>query len=170
VERLVEDAFAFASLDGYRRYLCAAGQARAPLEERVAAATFAEPFNPWRDFRIAPALAADLADIGASAAGTEGLSDPNLSGQNDAFALGILYVLAGSCLGAAILRDRAGAIGLSATHGARHLHLQADAARHWPQFVDAFDRLDMDDSAETACRAGAQAAFAIFERSFGIGL
>lgn len=76
-------------------------------------------------------------------------------------ALGWLYVVEGSNLGAAFLLKYAKAMGLSETHGARHLAEPPDGrARYWRAFKGGLDRVDLCDVDEQHAIVGAEAAFA----------
>nr|WP_267898367.1 biliverdin-producing heme oxygenase [Pseudogemmobacter humi] len=76
-------------------------------------------------------------------------------------ALGWLYVVEGSNLGAAFLFRAALNMGLSASHGARHL---ADApegrAAQWRAFKAALDAAELSPAEEARVVTGARAAFA----------
>lgn len=65
-------------------------------------------------------------------------------------------------LGALQLRGWAQALGFDAAHGARHLALQAQRARHWRGFVAALNAQNFSPAEEQECQAGALAAFARF--------
>lgn len=106
------------------------------------------------------AAAADLADLGVdlpAAAGTVTVGDlPE--------AIGWLFVSEGSTLGAAMLFKRAQTLGLSETFGARHLAAAPEGrARHWKQFVQAVDALELDDAQEQRLQEAARAAFRRFD-------
>lgn len=76
-------------------------------------------------------------------------------------ALGWLYVVEGSNLGAAFLLKYARKMGLSETHGARHLAEPPEGrAPSWQAFKEALNQMDLSESEETGVVAGAEAAFA----------
>lgn len=76
-------------------------------------------------------------------------------------ALGWLYVAEGSNMGAALLRKAAAKLGLSDTHGARHLAPAPEGpAAHWRAFTAALDGVMLSDAEEERAVAGAKAAFA----------
>lgn len=78
-----------------------------------------------------------------------------------ATALGWLYTVEGSNLGAAFLLKRAATLGLSGEHGARHLAPHPDGrAAHWRSFIEQFDELVLPPEDEARAAAGADAAFA----------
>lgn len=108
----------------------------------------------WTPQSISPHIRADLTDlrltpiIGPSS--TWGTRD------DDAFSLGVHYVLEGSALGARVLCKQVAALGLHGGHGARHLWAQADAPESWRGFLDVLNAYDGD---EAPLVAGANAAF-----------
>jgi heme oxygenase (biliverdin-IX-beta and delta-forming) len=78
-----------------------------------------------------------------------------------ATALGWLYVAEGSNLGASLLRKEVARIGLSDTHGARHLAPAAEGpAAHWRGFTAALDAAPLDAAGDDRAAEGARAAFA----------
>lgn len=107
-------------------------------------------------------MASDLADLGRSVpdadkapAFTEGAAIDLPT------ALGWLYVAEGSNLGAALLRKEAAKLGLSDSHGARHLAPTSEGpAAHWRIFTAALDAVDLDAAEEARSLDGARAAFA----------
>ncbi len=105
------------------------------------------------------AVTQDAADLGISipdyaegpAAG-EGIGIPE--------ALGWLYVVEGSNLGAAFLLKAAKKMGLSETHGARHLAEAPEGrAAQWRNFKEHLDATRLSEAEEARCIAGAEAAF-----------
>jgi heme oxygenase (biliverdin-IX-beta and delta-forming) len=101
----------------------------------------------------AQALRQDLRDLGLA------LRAPAAVARAAAAeAPGWQYVLAGSSLGARVLRPRAAALGFDAGHGARYLALQAESTA-WRDVLAMLDAVPAD--AETAACEGALAAFAL---------
>jgi heme oxygenase len=85
-----------------------------------------------------------------------------LSGQNVPLgtALGWLYVIEGSNLGAAFLLKYAAKLGLDENSGARHLAGAPEGrGLHWRTFTAALDCVDLTDEEEQAAIAGAEEAF-----------
>lgn len=75
-------------------------------------------------------------------------------------ALGWLYVVEGSNLGAAFLLKAAAKLELSEAFGARHLAGHpAGRGLHWRSFTAALDAVPLDEAQEAQAIAGAQAAF-----------
>jgi len=107
------------------------------------------------------AARSDLADLGRAAPEVASLEIP--AGQG----LGWLYVAEGSTLGAAFLLKAVEAIGLSETHGARHLAAAPEGrGRHWRDFKDALNGAPLEDDDHVI--AGANAAFAHVQELVGI--
>jgi len=76
-------------------------------------------------------------------------------------ALGWLYVVEGSNLGAAFLLKYAREMGLGESHGARHLAEPPEGrAAYWRLFKEALNAAPLDDAEEARAIAGAEAAFA----------
>lgn len=80
---------------------------------------------------------------------------------DEATALGWLYTVEGSNLGAAFLLKRVAALGLDGGHGARHLAPHPDGrAQHWRNFVEQLDEVALAPASEARVDEGADAAFA----------
>lgn len=76
-------------------------------------------------------------------------------------ALGWLYTVEGSNIGAAFLLKRVAALGMDGSNGARHLAPHPDGrAQHWRNFVEQLDEVQLDPQTEARVDAGADAAFA----------
>ncbi|MEM1429497.1 MAG: biliverdin-producing heme oxygenase [Pseudomonadota bacterium] len=77
-----------------------------------------------------------------------------------ATAVGWLYVIEGSNLGAAVLLKAARKLDLSETWGARHLAPASEGrAVHWRQFKESLDAVDMDRADQERAVHGANEAF-----------
>lgn len=101
----------------------------------------------------AASLGVTLPEYSAPPAAGEGLGIPE--------ALGWLYVIEGSNLGAAFLLKAAKKMGLSEDHGASHLAEAPEGrANHWRAFKEALDAVPLTEAEEARCIAGAEAAFA----------
>lgn len=80
--------------------------------------------------------------------------------QDIAGALGWLYVVEGSNLGAAFLLKAAAALGLHEDFGARHLAGHPSGrGLHWRTFTAALDAVPLSDAQEERAIANAEAAF-----------
>lgn len=76
-------------------------------------------------------------------------------------ALGWLYTVEGSNLGAAFLLKYAAKLGLDGQNGARHLAPHPDGrAAHWRNFIEQLDEVAQTPEEESRTDAGAEAAFA----------
>jgi len=111
-----------------------------------------------------PAVLADCADLGVTA---EALEQDRLSAEavtsHDADeAIGWLYTVEGSNLGAAFLLKYARTeLQLSEDFGARHLAAHKDGrGLHWRQFKAALDQLPLTEAQQQAALKGAKDAFA----------
>ncbi|QIB36369.1 biliverdin-producing heme oxygenase [Ancylobacter pratisalsi] len=101
------------------------------------------------------ALEQDFADLGLSL--PEAAFGPELP---KAEALGWLYVVEGSNMGAAFLAKDAARIGFSDTFGARHLAGHAEGrGLHWRRFTTALDTVDLTEEEDKRAQAAAALAF-----------
>lgn len=107
------------------------------------------------------AVQRDLSDLGVETADADGA--PRFAvddAGNLPVAIGWLYVVEGSNLGAAFLFKAAAKLGLDETFGARHLSGHPDGrARHWREFTGAIDALELSEEEEARAVAAARAAF-----------
>lgn len=170
-----------------KRMKAATHAAHAEIDRRImAAAPFASRANYGRFVRIQyrihqavdplfrnPALGAllpDLADrrrldLVEQDARDLSVALPALGAAADlppgiAPALGWLYVVEGSNLGAAFLLKAAAKLDLSETFGARHLAGHPSGrGLHWRTFTAALNAVALSDADETRAIAGAEAAF-----------
>lgn len=152
------------SLASYQRYVSGLHRFRAPVEAGLSTASWPDAFGTWRPLMLAETLRQDMADLGLPAVVPPAPTPPP---SDMAGLLGLLYVLEGSALGAAVLLPRARALGLGAAFGARHLALQTDAAaRNWQSFValmETADPLDIDAIVGAAENGFATAGAAFLE-------
>jgi heme oxygenase len=150
---------AFDDIVGYGRYLTAMYRFRTPIERDLERFVWPATIGEWRPRRVSAAIAADLRDLCLA---VPRLADARpLSGDT---LMGTLYVLEGSILGAQLLFRRAQLLGLSASHGARHLALQSDGIEEWRGFLallEAAEPFDIDraTAASLATFAAAESAF-----------
>lgn len=160
VDRSIMSAASFANLEKYNRFL----EVQYLFHHDVAAlyedARLQALFPGLADRRRLALVAADLADLGfeAPAEGTPIFVPGSIDLPT---ALGWLYVAEGSNMGAALLRKEAAKLGLSDTHGARHLAPAPEGpAPHWRVFTAALDALELTAEEEDRAGQGALAAFA----------
>lgn len=160
LDKSIMTAASFDSVEGYARF---AGVQY--LFHRDIHALYDDPslqalLPGLADRRRMDLIFADLQDLDATL--PEGGDPAFAAGSIDApTALGWLYVAEGSNMGAALLRKEAAKIGLSDTHGARHLAPSAEGpAAHWRAFTAALDAVVLTEEEEARAVAGANAAFA----------
>jgi heme oxygenase len=117
------------NLAAYTHYARGLHAFRAALEPQVL--PIATQFSPrYRPTQIADLLAEDLDDLHATP------SPPaSMMIEDMAEALGALYVLEGSGLGARVLVKQVQALGLTQSFGARHLWRQAASLEAWREFL-----------------------------------
>lgn len=155
----------FRDRDAYGLYLSGAWRARACLEASVLAANSPLPLGLLTP--TAPALAADLDDLGLAAEPGAWPGEGEIPlGLADQWGVG--YVLAGSALGAVHLLTWASALDLSAAFGARHLAAQAAQAKLWPQFVAKLDAAPFSPEDERRCSDAAVSAFETFAEALAL--
>ena len=149
----------FASRDNYVRFLDAQYRFLRDADALYDNPELAKLFPDLAERRRYVSIAADMGDLGRA---LPKLADAPIGRQLDvATAMGWLYVVEGSKLGAAILYKLAGKLGLDENFGARHLAGHPDGrARHWRAFTAALDGLSLDGESEARVTAGAVAAFA----------
>ncbi|MBM2886155.1 biliverdin-producing heme oxygenase [Chromobacterium phragmitis] len=149
----------FANRENYSRFLEAQYRFLRDADALYDNPELAALFPDLAERRRYHSIAADLADLGRP---LPQLQDAPISETLDvATAMGWLYVVEGSKLGAVILYKLAGKLGLDERCGARHLAGHPDGrARHWRAFTAVLDGLRLDEAAEARVSAGAAAAFA----------
>lgn len=154
-EQLDRGIGALQSEGEYRRFLIGSHAFRAALEPALM------PACGWQALELAPALRADLADLGLTAAPAP--AAPRLDGV--AAQAGALYVVEGSALGARLLYRRAQALGLGAARGARHLAAQTSEPRRWSRFLEWLETSSADPA---QALAAANAVFALALCAYGL--
>ncbi len=107
----------------------------------------------------------DLADLGLTPPQTAAAPRFQPGRQGDlAEALGWLYVVEGSNLGAAFLLKDAARLGLDENFGARHLAGAPEGrGLHWRSFTAALDAAPLSNEEDERVVAGSMAAFAAVE-------
>lgn len=155
VEGIITSAGMFDSLDGYRRYLSATLAIRTRYEGLLDGSGAATVWPAWPGRRVAHLVTQDLDDLGVVQPVLEKKAELAL---NPAELIGALYVLEGSSLGARVLSRSVHALGVSADHGARHLHAQAGDAGIWRDFLSVLDGAAVPPCHETAVRVFADFA------------
>lgn len=104
----------------------------------------------------------DLHDLGAAPPSDQPPPSFTFAAQHHApTALGWLYTVEGSNIGAAFLLKAAARLGLDGRLGARHLAPHPDGrAAHWRDFIAQLDEVQLAPEEEAHVDAGARAAFA----------
>ncbi|TCM38743.1 biliverdin-producing heme oxygenase [Novosphingobium sp. ST904] len=162
LDRSIMEAAFFASLDGYIRFATMQHGFHRDID-----ALYDVPrlrvLLPGLDGRRRLALiAADLHDLKVPLPRAEAPPVFLPDAEPDVpTALGWLYVAEGSNMGAALLRKEAARLGMSDTHGARHLAPAPEGpAAHWRAFTAALNAVELSEGEEARTIAGANAAFA----------
>jgi len=105
-------------------------------------------------------IKADLIDLGVE------LPAPvpgAVKNPSKAQALGWVFVSEGSKLGAGILIKQARLLGLSETHGARHMGEPAEGrGRNWKSFIEMLDAVELTPEEDTELEQAANDAFSRF--------
>ncbi|WP_127751606.1 MULTISPECIES: biliverdin-producing heme oxygenase [unclassified Devosia] len=143
----------FESLDDYRAFVIRSYRFRAAVEPTVRGRP------EWSVQDLAGPLRADLKDLRQADLPSAPILELPLG---FASALGALYVLEGSGVGARILFARAQQLGLSEHFGARHLAAQTDDPGRWKRFVALLGTAELDHS------AALHAAGAVFQLALSI--
>lgn len=105
-------------------------------------------------------ITADLIDLGVELPAPVTGAIKNLS---KAQALGWVFVSEGSKLGAGVLIKQARLLGLSETHGARHMGEPAEGrGRNWKSFIEMLDAVELTPEEDTELEQAANAAFSRF--------
>lgn len=106
-------------------------------------------------------IAQDLADLSLETPAEESIRFRKDDAEFDLpEAMGWLYVVEGSNLGAAFLLKDAAKLGLDENFGARHLAGAPEGrGLHWRTFTAALDDIDLSEEEEARAIAGAEAAF-----------
>lgn len=155
VDNTVMSAQPFASRANYERFLRFQYRLHRHVEPLYAAAAFQPLLPELADRSRLDAIEQDFADLGLTLpAAEEGPERPL------AEALGWLYVVEGSNMGAAFLAKDAAKIGFSSEFGARHLAGHAEGrGLHWRRFTAGLDAVELAPDQEREAEAAATAAF-----------
>lgn len=133
-------------MDQYRAFLANSYRFRGAVEPACAGIGF------WSVPRLLGLLARDLRDLGV---GRLPAIRPPMRISGASAALGALYVLEGSALGARLLLRRAAALGFDGSFGARHLALQVADPTRWRRFLLLLETMADIDRAEALATAEA---------------
>lgn len=162
LDRSIMAARPFESIEAYGRFLNVQHGIHRDVAPLYGAAILTERFPELEGRSRLGAVERDLADLGqpvprhAEPPATEPVAQLGLPE-----ALGWLYVIEGSNLGAAFLLKYATRMGLSETHGARHLAEPPEGrAPYWKAVKAALDGVELDDAGKARAVGAAEAAFA----------
>ena len=162
LDKSIMEASSFDSLEGYGRFSGVQWTFHRDIDALYDDAGLIALLPGLAERRRMALIAADLADLGRALPPVETppVFPPDRA-ADVATALGWLYVAEGSNLGAALLRKEAAKLGLSDSHGARHLAPSGGGpAAHWRVFTAALDAAVLSPEQEDRAVAGANAAFA----------
>lgn len=163
VDNGVMQAAPFASPDAYAAFLRFQYRLHRQVEPLYAAPALQPLLPDLAERSRLEALEADFADLGL--ARPDAPLGPELALPE---ALGWLYVVEGSNMGAAILAKEATKIGYSSEHGARHLAGHPEGrALHWRRFTAALDAVELSEEEDRRVEEAARAAFAHVETLIG---
>lgn len=160
LDHAIMDAKPFESVENYGRFLRVQYGILHDVEPLYHIAALADIFDNLSERSRFEAVKQDLADLGLDVAGkTEPPATTAQLGIPEA--LGWLYVVEGSNLGAAFLLKFAKKMSLSETHGARHLAEPAGGrARSWKAFREVLNAVPLSEEERHRSIAAAETAFA----------
>lgn len=155
VDSAVMGAHPFASAENYARFLKFQYRLHRHVEPLYADAELGGLLPDLGARSRLVALEQDFADLGLPLPTAQ--EGPRLPTEQ---ALGWLYVVEGSNMGAAFLAKDAAKIGFSDSHGARHLAGHAEGrGLHWRRFTAALDGVELTEAEDLAAQAAAADAF-----------
>lgn len=160
VDDLVMSSQPFASHDNYRKFLQAQFEFHSTVNPIYHNAALAEQFDGLASLSRLENLKSDMKDLDIEP--FAGIDRPTF---NDSEAIGWLYCVEGSNVGAAILYKEAGKIELSDAFGAKHLSAHPDGRMaHWKDTKAKIDALPLSDAEKQSAIKGVQDAFAYYKR------
>ena len=160
VDHLVMSMQPFASLENYRKFLQAQYAFHQTVNPIYHNDALAKRIDGLAELARFERVKSDMADLQV-APFTGKLPTPSFS---DDEAIGWLYCVEGSNVGAAILYKEAGKIKLSDEHGASHLAAHSDGRlAHWRDTKTKIDTLETTIDKAAALK-GADDAFAYFKQ------
>lgn len=161
VDNLVMSMQPFASHDNYRKFLQAQYEFHSTVNPIYHNDKIASNFEGLAELSRLERVKSDMKDLEVEPFG----QDVEQVSYTDAEAIGWLYCVEGSNVGAAILYKEAGKIDLKDDFGASHLAAHADGRMpHWRSVKAKIDALPLSDDDKAAAMKGADDAFAYFKR------
>lgn len=160
VDNLVMSMQPFASHDNYRKFLQAQYEFHHTVNP-IYHSSLAEKFADLAELSRLERLVSDMKDLEVEPYGKD-VEEPEIVGAE---AIGWLYCVEGSNVGAAILYKEAGKIDLKDDFGAAHLAAHPDGRMpHWRSVKAKIDALDLSEEDKQLALKGADDAFAYYKR------
>lgn len=160
VDNLVMSMQPFASHDNYRKFLQSQYEFHKTVLPIYSNEKIASQFDGLAELSRFERVKQDMQAL--QVAPFEG--EIQAPSYTDDEAIGWLYCVEGSNVGAAILYKEAGKIELNEEHGASHLAAHADGRMpHWRAVKAKIDALELDEKTRLAAMKGADDAFAFFK-------
>lgn len=161
VDNLVMSMKPFESLDNYKKFLQAQHEFHKAVLPIYQDEKLASQFDGLDKLPRFDRVLQDMADLGVAPFDGAEVA-PTFTPDE---AIGWLYCVEGSNVGAAILYKEAGKIELNDEHGARHLSAHEDGRMpHWRATKAKIDGLKLSDDARASALKGSDDAFAYFKR------
>lgn len=161
VDNLVMSMQPFANHDNYKKFLQAQYEFHTTVNPIYHNEKIANNFEGLAQLARLDRVKSDMKDLEVEPFG----KDVEQVSYTDSEAVGWLYCVEGSNVGAAILYKEAGKIDLSDEFGASHLSAHADGRMpHWRAVKAKIDALPLSDDDKQSAMKGADDAFAYFKR------
>lgn len=161
VDNLVMSMEPFASHDNYRKFLQAQYEFHTTVNPIYHNEKFTSVFEGLAKLARLDRVKSDMKDLEVEPYGI----DVEQVSYTDSEAIGWLYCVEGSNVGAAILYKEAGKIDLSDEFGASHLSAHEDGRMpHWRDTKAKIDALPISEEDKQSAMKGADDAFAYFKR------
>ncbi|OPH37848.1 biliverdin-producing heme oxygenase [Moraxella equi] len=161
VDNLVMSMEPFASHDNYRKFLQAQYEFHSTVNPIYHNEKLASQIDGLAELARLDRVKSDMKDLEATPFDRD-VETPTFT---DSEAIGWLYCVEGSNVGAAILYKEAGKIDLSDEFGASHLAAHADGRMpHWRATKAKINALPLSDDDKQSAMKGADDAFAYFKR------
>lgn len=161
VDNLVMSMQPFASHDNYRKFLQAQYEFHSTVNPIYYNEKLASCIDGLAGLARLDRIKSDMKDLEVAPFGKD-IETPTFT---DSEAIGWLYCVEGSNVGAAILYKEAGKIDLTDEFGASHLAAHTDGRMpHWRTVKSQIDALPVSDDERVSAIKGADDAFAYFKR------
>ncbi|MDO4897450.1 MAG: biliverdin-producing heme oxygenase [Moraxella sp.] len=161
VDNLVMSVQPFANRDNYRKFLQAQHEFHSTVNPIYHNAKLASQIDGLAELARLDRVKSDMKDLEVAPFDKD-IKTPTFT---DSEAIGWLYCVEGSNVGAGILYKEAGKIDLTDTFGASHLSAHPDGRMpHWRATKAKIDVLPLSDDERASAIKGADDAFAYFKR------